>query len=147
MNQVEKIRAALAGSKNLSKPEITAVTGKFGGSLLTQMVKRDELVMTGEGHKHTYRLNPNYQAAPRLGPPLRRRKPRKGSTVKRAPKAIKVRGPDLRDLALANLLAAGNDLRTAVREQVEEVESDALLAGALAAHERAADLFNAMGSA
>jgi hypothetical protein len=144
MSKSADIRAALAGGE-LPLSQLLEKTGMLSSKKLRDlcyyMKTRGEVEIDVGGEELVIKL-----AGRRSPPPKRKqnaRKPRKSATMKRAPKAIKVRGPDLHDLALANLIAAGNDLRTAVKEQVEDIEADALLAGALSAHERAQNLFEA----
>ncbi len=53
----------------------------------------------------------------------------------------------IRDLALENYIAASIELRKAVRDQVDAIESNPVLASAIAAHERAEGLHTAARSA
>jgi hypothetical protein len=50
-----------------------------------------------------------------------------------------------RELALRNLRALGQSLREHVREVVDDVESDAMLALLLRQHEHAEQMFDALG--
>ena len=67
MTTIDKVRAALAGGKSLSKPEIVAIAGKIG-TALTAMAKRDELIMEGEGHKGDYAVFDRFAKAGRMKP-------------------------------------------------------------------------------
>jgi hypothetical protein len=158
MSKAEKIRQALAGGKKLTLPEIREHAPGLKSSYLTAMTKRGELIAEGEGHKHTYRLNPDYtpDAPPRTHPrPAKRKKRIKGHmAMKRARKAVRsgktladiaarLREPSARDLALDNYIGASALLRTALRDQVDGLDDNPMLVAALAQHERAEKLVRA----
>lgn len=158
MSKAEKIRQALAGGKKLALPEIRELVPGIQSGYITAMVKRGELIAEGEGHKHTYRLNPDYtpDAPPHAhSRPTKRKKRIQGHmTMKRARKAARsgktladitarLAQPSTRDLALDNYIGASALLRTALRDQVDGLEDNPMLVAALAQHERAEKLVRA----
>lgn len=153
MKKAEKIRQALAGGKKLALPEIRERVPGIQSGYITAMVKRGELIAEGEGHKHTYRLNPDY--APDASRPAKRKKRIKGHmAMQRARKAARngktladiaarLAQPSTRDLALDNYIGASALLRTALRDQVDGLDDNPMLVAVLAQHERAEKLVRA----
>lgn len=149
MKKSNAIRQALAGGKKLSTSDLRAAVGDFNSSTLNGMVMRGEIIAEGAGRKHTYPLNPDYQPARRGAPSPRRKKRGNGKHPAASRQARTTSRPDAlrkdsRALALDNLLITGEQLRTAIRELVEDYESDALLAAAMQAHQRAQALYEAL---
>jgi hypothetical protein len=163
----DNIRKALTGvSDALDAVQIRAITGERPGTALAAMVKRDEVIMEGEGRKHTYRLNPDY--TPDTAPPVTRRKRKKqrlkgfkdmkrarkktagkknGLTYKelaqRARDRKKSNGHGLEALAVENHLAAGVTLRDYLRGNIDGFEDDKVLVNLVDNHERAESLVKA----
>ena len=119
----KKVREALTGVKapGLTLPALSELIGGSAQSSVASMVKTGELVMAGEGRKHTY-----YLAAASNG----EIKTMKEVASKHASPKPK-NGSGLADLALENLIAAGESLCAAVRNQVEGAEEDEVLSAAL----------------
>jgi hypothetical protein len=153
MKKADAIRKALAGGKKLTLPEIREHAPGLKSSYLTAMTKRGELIAEGEGHKHTYRLNPDHTLdVTRID---QRKKRIKGHTaMRRARKAARsgktladitarLAQPSPRDLALDNYIGASELLRTALRDQVDGLDDNPMLVAALAQHERAEKLVRA----
>lgn len=135
----KKVREALAGieAPGLTMPAISALIGGKATVSVASMVKAGELTMVGEGRKHTYYLNPEFTEPPANKP---ERKTMKDIARKHVDKP---KPATLPELALENLLAAGEQLRVTIRNQVEGVEDDEILTAALTAHERAEKLLSA----
>jgi hypothetical protein len=154
MSKAQKIRAALESGKSLSKEQIAAAVGFKLNNPMTYFAT-GELLSEGPQGSKTYRLNPDY-APPHTRPAAKRKKRLKGAVAmqreraarKTAGKTLKdiaarLREPTLRDLALDNYIGAGELLRTALREGVEDIEANPALAAAIANHERAEKIVRA----
>lgn len=150
MSKAQQIRAALEGGKSLSKEQIAAAIG-FRINNPIGYFKRGELLSEGPQGNKTYRLNPDHTPAA-----SKRKKRIKGAVAmlheraarKTGAKTLKdivarLRQPTLRDLALDNYIGAGELLRTALREGVEDIEANPALAAAIANHERAEKIVRA----
>jgi hypothetical protein len=153
MSKADAIRKALAGGKKLTLPEIREHAPGLKSSYLTAMAKRGELIAEGQGHKHTYRLNPDHTLdVTRID---QRKKRIKGHmAIQRARKAARsgktladitarLAQPSPRDLALDNYIGASELLRTALRDQVDGLDDNPMLVAVLAQHERAEKLVRA----
>lgn len=127
---------------------------------IKRMVKSGQVISRGRGRGTEYRLNPEFIAAQQTSPQPRspRKKKRvKGKrrtaasrrrvTLKRiARKHIQAAAePDrAKRLVEHNLLASGRELITAIQTQVEGLEANTTLAAAVATHQRACDLYEAL---
>ena len=156
MSAKEKIRLTLSGDKKLTRREMREAKGVFSASALARMVKSGEVIAEGEGHKHTYRLNPDFNRDYVMDPrPTKRKKRIKGHmAMKRARKAARsgktladitarLAQPSTRDLALDAYIGASELLRTALRDQVDGLDDNPMLVAVLAQHERAEKLVRA----
>jgi hypothetical protein len=153
MKKADAIRKALAGGKKLTLAEIREHAPGIKGSDVNRLTQRGELIAEGEGHKHTYRLNPDHTPDPtridqrkkRIKGHMAMRRARKaarsGKTL--ADIAARLAQPSTRDLALDNYIGASALLRTALRDQVDGLDDNPMLVAALAQHERAEKLVRA----
>jgi len=157
MTLAVKLREALPAGTELNRDGMSDATGLTGKRLYNQLyaaTTRGELLDRDKNGEKFYRLNPDYQ---RGGHKAKADKPKKvaGKKGKRKyTRKVEKRpyrkllksvsgGAALRDLALDNYLAASALLRTTVGEQVEDVDQNPALTGAIANHDRARTLYAA----
>jgi hypothetical protein len=150
MSKAQKIRDALgklAASEVMPHDQLQEKTGLDDLSVVIgSMLRSGEVIATGKKGERCYRLNPKH--TPKRGIdktlPIKRkkktrkttRKPRQGKTLREIRDEY-MRHPPLGKLALDQLIAASRLLRTTVAANVEGLENDPLLTGALQNAERA----------
>lgn len=141
MSKAKKLRDALqdAGKEGLPRAECVKILGSCGS--MSNFVGRGEIIIDGGN----VRLNPDYT-------PARQRKTAEAIPIKRRKKAAKpakkprtlrevaeriAAAPTRDNLIISNLIAASQNLRQVIAAQVEGVEQDPLLTGAMQVCERA----------
>ena len=166
MSKTAKIRDALPPGTELNRSGMLDATGipdKKLNAVLYAFTTRGEVLVRDKGGEPHYRIDPDYK---RGGNQKRAAKPGPKKAAKGKKKGVrknkrrpfkdladrhvgqkKKNEEHLRTLALDNYLAASAELRKTVRDQVDAIESNPVLAAAIAAHERAEALHAAARSA
>lgn len=159
MSKTQAVRAALAdlsAGEDLDIAGIRAATSdpSIAANHIKCMIKSGEVLVSGSGRKHRYRLNSNHTTTRQRNAehtlPIKRRKkkPARKATKKRSARIRKIAeaittAPPLSRLALQQLIAASSLLRATVTNQVDGLDTNPLLTGALQNAERAESLAEA----
>ena len=165
MSKTAKIRNALVGGP-LPLSQLLEKTGSLGRKstydLCCYLRTRGEVTIDTSSDDPVIKLTGRTPTPKRAGNKSKKPAGRrgKGKSIKHARKAGKIvtlRGIarkhigapviSLCDLALDNYLAAGAQLRVAIKEQVDGVDEDAVLKSALDNHDRAEKMFCAARTA
>jgi len=159
MKKTQRIREHVAAHPDIDADGISSATGidlAFVQTICSQRTRAGEFIKRVDGDHSFYALNPNYKKHVRR-PPRAAKASKANRATKRARKHppprvlrdIHVPTPGrttgttvMRDAILQVYREAGADLRKAVRECVDGVESEPTLSLALAAHQRAEHLLD-----
>lgn len=149
MTKANKLRAALtvAGTDGLYRAACEKILGSAGA--FSNFISRKEVLAISDVTGTYFVLNPDY--APRRqrkaaeSMPIKRRKKR-GKPQKKTMRSVALKiiaTPSLRDLAIHNLIETNRQLRQVVAEQVDGIDNNPILAGAIKAAERAEQIAEA----
>lgn len=149
MTKTARIREVLAAAKGKSLTfDALMEAGEFTGKASVEnaclyLQKKGEVKIDRSTDPFVITLTAGKRGRPAKKPG---RKPKKAA---RAPRQTARPTPraDVRTLALANLVASASALRAAVRGEVDGVDDNLLLAGAIDTLDRAEQLLQAVGAA
>jgi hypothetical protein len=143
VSKADKIRAALAGGVELSKPDLEAAIGEALKYAPTVHLPGELVSRIGDAGLRVYRLGKPQKRAKKKTP--RRLKGHMAEKREREAKTLKeiAKRPGLSALTLDNYVGATELLIKTIEQEVEGLQDNPLLATALANHKRAEAMFNA----